>query len=510
MGQPFPGPFSFGHHPWLKAMHDSKADMNIGQKSAQMGYTETLLNWVFYHIDISQESCLYVLPSDDDAGIFAASRFDPAIETSKHLAALFTDVKNTRHKRAGGANLFIRGSRSKSKLKSIPVSRVAIDEKDEMVQNNIPLIFERQSGQIEKQTWQISTPTIQNYGINADFLISTQEQFYFKCPKCGKSICLRYPENVIIEGEHETDPNVSKSRYICNLCSAPIVDCNTSPTEKASLLALGQWVAETSNTSIRGFYINQLYSPTISPKEIAISYFKGLKNPAAEQEFWNSKLGLPHIVKGARIDQEDIEACIKNYQNETKSKSPIVTMGVDVGKWLHVEIDDWYSTDSVGDLNDASRPRIIYEGKVPEFENLDALMYKYGVSHCVIDANPERRKSFEFANRFPGLVNCCFYSDGSKTRNISFNDVFVTVDRTSWLDLSLGRFKNRAISIPVNTSLEYKNHLQNIVKKYEMDTDGNPTGRYINTGDDHFAHSRNYSEIALALVTTNVNKDITI
>ena len=483
-------------------MHDSKADMNIGRKSAQMGYTETLLNWVFYHMDINQESCLYVLPSDDDAGTFTASRFDPAIELSKHIGSLFTDVKNTRHKRAGSANLFIRGSRSKSKLKSIPVSRVAIDEKDEMVQENIPLIFERQSGQTEKQTWQISTPTFQGRGIDLDFDGSTKEQFFFKCPKCTKHIALNYPDNVIIEEDY------SKSRYVCNLCSATIVDSNTTPLEKAAFLASGQWVAETTNTDVRGFYINQLYSPTITPKEIALSYHNGLRDPAAEQEFFNSKLGLPHIVKGAKVDDEDIKACIGNYQNETKSKTPIVTMGVDVGKWLHVEISDWRISTDQGDLNDTCTPRVIFEGKVPEFEDLDGLMYKYGVGHCVIDANPERRKAFEFANRFPGLINCCFYADNTKTRNISHNDTYVTVDRTAWLDLSLGRFKNRTIAIPVNTSLEYKTHMQAIVKKYEKDADGNPVGRYINTGADHFAHSRNYNEIALALFSLNVNKDI--
>lgn len=508
MGRPFPGPFSFQHHPWLRAMHDSKADMNIGRKSAQMGYTETLLNWVFYHIDINQESALYVLPSDDDAGTFSASRFDPAIELSTHLSSMFTDVKNTRHKRAGSANLYIRGSRSKSKLKSIPVGIVAIDEKDEMVQENIPLIFERQSGQNDKQTWQISTPTFQGYGIEQDFSQSTKEQFFFKCPSCSKFIALNYPDNVVIEGESETDTNTSNTRYICNLCSATLVDKDTSQSAKEALLSSGQWVAETSSTDIRGFYINQLYSPTISPKEMAAAFFRGLRDPAAEQEFFNSKLGLPHVVKGAKVDDEDITACIGNYQNETKSKTAVVTMGVDVGKWLHVEITDWRAIDTQGDLNDSSVPRVIFEGKVAEFESLDGLMYKYGVGHCVVDANPERRKAFEFANRFPGMVNCCFYADNTKTRNISHNDTFVTVDRTAWLDLSLGRFKNHSISIPVNTSLEYKSHIKNVVKKYEKDADGNPTGRYINTGDDHFAHARNYNEIALALFSANVNKDI--
>ena len=76
MGKPYPGPWTFRHHPWLKEMHDSEAELNIGQKSAQMGYTETALNISFFHIDVKRTDCLYVLPAQTpDASDFSAARF---------------------------------------------------------------------------------------------------------------------------------------------------------------------------------------------------------------------------------------------------------------------------------------------------------------------------------------------------------------------------------------------------------------------------------------------------
>ena len=77
MGQPFPGPFSFKYHPWTREMHDSDAPVNVGQKSAQMGYTVTLLNRSLFTIDIKKNSVLYLLPTKTpDATDFSATRFD--------------------------------------------------------------------------------------------------------------------------------------------------------------------------------------------------------------------------------------------------------------------------------------------------------------------------------------------------------------------------------------------------------------------------------------------------
>src|SRR5687768_12698402 len=89
MGSPFPGPWSFRKHPWLREMHDSEARMNIGKKSAQMGYTEWALNRTFFNIHIRNLDVLYVLPtSHPDATDFTNARFNPAIENSPVLKDL--------------------------------------------------------------------------------------------------------------------------------------------------------------------------------------------------------------------------------------------------------------------------------------------------------------------------------------------------------------------------------------------------------------------------------------
>ena len=505
MGKPFPGRWKFTHHPWLKQMHDDVSEMIIGQKAAQMGYTEVALNKTFKAIDIDGESVLYVLPANTpDANDFSTARFDPALEMSDHLTNLFTDVKNIGHKRAGNANLYIRGSRSRSQLKSIPVATVIVDEKDEMVQENVAMIFERMSGQLEKQAFQISTPTIDNFGINSDFRISSQNYYYFKCPRCSRQTHLIFPECLVVTAEDIIDINLRKSHLICKDCKGLL-----DHSAKVEWLGLdnAKWIQTYTDRMISGYHINQLYSMTVAPWEIASLYLKASTNPSDEQEFYNSKLGLPHIVEGARVTDQEISDCTKSFKKTTvPPESALMTMGVDVGKWLHYEIDQWFfrSDDLSYDINLLAQPKLLNEGKVLHFEELDRLMQRFGIHFCVIDAQPEKRKALEFAQRHWGHVRLCYYGNNignSKQIHLHSEDEHtLTVDRTSWLDMSFSRFHAQTIRLPIDLSVEYKTHIKAPVRIYEKDMNGNPIGRYVTGNEpDHFAHSRNYAEIALPL-----------
>jgi len=509
MGKPFPGPWNFNHHPWLREMHDTNAVMNVGQKSAQMGFTETVLNMAFYRIDVMGESVLYVLPSKSDASDFSASRFDPALEASAHLKAMFSDVANVGHKRAGAANLFVRGSNSRSGLKSVPAGVIIFDEVEEMNQENIPLAYERASGQVDKLIWKISTPSIDDYGINKYFKLTTQEHFYFPCPSCGRQIELG-SENLVVTGESEDDPKLRDSHLICVLCKNQLANERKA---KSAYLSKGLWIPSHTGREDRGFYINQLYSTTISPYDLARSYVRSLTNAADEQEFFNSKMGLTHVVKGARVTDEDINLCIGDFVTMyTPPPGRIITMGVDVGKWLHYEINAWQLGQYIGsDANTMARCQVLKAGKLQHFEELDLLMNEYGITMCVIDANPERRKAFEFAQRFWGRVKLCLYGKAISGKTIVVgrdvdgqivSDELVTVDRTCWLDMSLGRFMRRTISLPKDIGIEYKEHIKAPVRIYKKDDEGNQTASYVNAKDDHHAHARNYSEIALPLAAT--------
>jgi len=512
MGIPFQGKWTFLHHPWVKDMHDCNAELMIGQKAAQMAYTETALNKCFFAIDMKGQSVLYVLPaSTPDAKDFSTSRFDPALENCKHLRQLFTDVKNIHHKRAGFANLFIRGSRSRSQMKSVPAGLIILDEVDEMVQQNISLVFERVSGQTQYQIVMISTPTVDNYGINYYFKQSSQDHYFFKCPHCSRLTELIFPDCLVITAKDINDPDIIKSHIICKECKH-ILDHE----DKIHFLSIknAKWVPSYTDRLSRGFYINQLYSMTVKPYVLAQAYFRAQHDAHDEQEFYNSKLGLTHTVEGAKITDANLNSCIGDYKMPNNNTSGLVTMGVDVGKYLHYEIASWSVNQRGSDLNAAARSRILKVGKVEHFEELDNLVRQFRVLYSVVDANPERRKAFEFASRFWGYARICFYGRGIVGKTIHMHDeseLSLTVDRTSWMDCSLGRFKAKTVQLPQDTPLEYKEHIKAPVRVYDKDQDGNPTGRYV-TGheDDHYAHAHTYAEIALPLaagLSANQNID---
>ena len=497
------GLWTFKHYPWLKDMHDSECEHNYGMKSAQMGYTECVLNLVFYNIDTRGMDCLYVLPAKTpDAKDFSAARFDPALELSPYLRNLFSDVQNVGHKRAGTSNLYIRGSKSRSGLKAIPTGFIVLDEVDEMAIENMPLALERSAGQFKKQAWLISTPTTMKSGISTYYSTSTQEHFFFRCPCCSRMTELLFPQCLEIIGERSGDPRLKESFYKCKECNGKL-----NHLDKLTWWEHSEWVKGRADSDKRGFHINQMYSPTIPPYNIAEAYFRSLRDPSAEQELYNSKLGLPHAVSGSQLTDADIAACMESgHKNgQLKEMGGLITMGIDVGKKFHYEIDQWFLGDRVGgDDHVNAECRLLEYGAVDHISEIDQKIEQWNVRTAVIDANPENRLSLAFCNRHYGRAKRCYYGNGVNGRTINYwkeDEHAITVDRTSWLDSALGRIRGKMIYLPYDTSQEWREHLKALIRVYRKDRDGNPIGRYDHEDNepDHYAHARNYSEIALSV-----------
>lgn len=490
-----PSPWSFKYYPWLKEMHDCEAELIVGQKSAQMGFTEWALNTSLYSIDIKRTDVLYILPAKSpDAKDFSASRFDGALELSPHLSNLFSDVKNIGHKRAGSTNFYLRGSKSRSGLMSIPVGKVIIDEVDECKQENLPLAMQRLSGQMLKSRLMLSTPTIPGMGINAWFETSTQNHFFFKCPGCSRWTELDFPESLEIVGESLIDPRIKESFYKCSLCNKALLN-----ETKCDWLSDNKWVPSNTQANAEGFYINQMYSPTITAPEFAESYFLSLTNPAEEQVFHNSKRGKAYSPKGASVTDEDLNNCIDNYRAGQTFPRGIITMGIDVGKYWHFHIDHWLLGEAIGeDINTTALCTLIHYGKTTELKDLDRFFALYKVDACVIDALPNTRESLQFANRFYGRVKICYYSEGPNGKEIREVDQHrIDVNRTAWMDLALGRYRNQMMRLPQDIDVEYRSQIKEPVRVMRKDKDGNYKARYLAAKDDHYAHARNYSEMAL-------------
>jgi hypothetical protein len=513
MGEPFPGNYGWGHHPWVREILDSSASFNYAMKGAQLGVTEVAINRALYVLDRQHRDVLYVLPTALNAGLFSKSRFQAALELSPYIKSMFTATDTVNLKQAGANSLYIRGSRGDSNLKSVPVSELILDEVDEMEQKQIWLALERLSGQRIKKVLGISTPTIPNYGIHKLYLTSTQEHFVFQCPHCNRWTELIWPDCIEIIGLTVGDPRCKESFLKCKECKHRL-----EHETKSEWLGAAKWksMAPNSDPEIRGFNINQMYSQTVTPAELVVAYHRGAGDECANKEFHNSKLGLPFIGDGAQITDAMIDACLAGHT--IQDDRPIVggkkfnTMGADQGKTGHVSILEWHLDGKPSrDINTVAIAKLVWFGKFGEEDwgYLDELMREWQILACVVDADPNINEARRFARRFHGYVWLTRYRGGRVAKEMAIDDVddgapIAYVDRTNWLSCCLGRFKTKPprIQLPRDLTLDYREHLMNLVRTYEKDEHGNPKAVYVSTGADHYAHSLCYAEIGLPLAAS--------
>jgi len=493
-------PWSFRMFPWTREMVKAENEECVGRKAAQMGYTEVALNRSFFTLIKLRRDVLYVLPAKTpDATDFSVARFDPAIASSPLLSEAFSKTNNVGLKKAGSNVLYVRGSRSRNQLKSVPVSFLVLDEVEEMEDDAISLAKARTWGQNEFQCWALSTPSIPGIGIDFLFEQSSQDLFVFPCPHCSRWTDLSYPDSLVIVGEHENDPRLIESHIICKHCKSKL-----NHVDKPDFLARGKWEPQFKDRTSRGFYINQLYScvNACQPHHIAKDVFKARRSPSDEQELYNSRMGLPHIVAGANVSISTVLECKQPYRMmDPKLLKGIVTIGIDVGTELHIVAKHWRldSNGQTNDINLSAIPAVILATTVKDFADLNTIMYKLKPVCTVIDHQPETRAALSFARLFPKeSVFLCHYITGGSVRELTVRDEEnITVDRTSWLDLTLSRYTAKTILLPEDLPVEFAQHVANLVRVNARNKQtGEDRAIYRRSGPDHYEHADVYSEIA--------------
>lgn len=468
-------PFSLERYPFLAQIYADTNQRIVLKKPAQMGLSEWAVNRALWALDEWGMDILYLLPADDEAYDFSNGRFGPAIEESEYLADLFTDVANVQHKRAGERNFYIRGSNSRSKLKSIPIDFLIVDEYDEMTQKNLPVARRRLDASPYKWEIDLSTPTVPEFGIDARYQDSDQHQWEVHCPACGRWQVPAWPENINLEADPAT--------YWCASCH--------HPTE-TFLAWLGRWTAQNPSSNLRGYHLTQMVSPTKTAAEMAEEARKADEDPAIEQEFYNQGLGEAHVAKGGALDDDLLLACRNPEYRDMPSTGRRCSMGVDVGKVLHVRIS----------ARDGERKRAMYIGTVPQFEDLDPLMARYDVGCAVIDEKPETRKSMEFCQKFPGRAFAARYDieDKAELAHWDPDKRIVRLNRTVAMDKVMTRVQTRSLILPAHaqTMPDYFAHMK--APKRVLATNkrtGEQVYRYVESSrPDHFAHAELYDEMA--------------
>jgi len=505
MPNPFPGLVNFNRFPWQREILNIDEGLVTVQKAAQIGYSIAGMIRALYVVSERKNDVLYVLPTQGLAGDFSKGRLDALTELSPHLKGIFkggdsVGLKTTLDR----TNLYIRGSVSSRGLVSVPVSSAIIDEYDRCADGTYDLVTERLSGQLTKYLFTLSTPTLPEFGINKQFQDGTMEKFFFPCPSCGKHIQLKFPDNVLICGDYLGDPETAKSKYICNECK------NVLPHEtKTEWLAPASFVPERTNVQgHRSFHVNQLYSMTVSPSEMVNAYQKSLLSDPAATEFTNQKLGETYIAEGARLTDAIIESCRDTTKilgtDRPEDSSRNIYMGIDVGTFLDCWIAEIKYDSNPGQFPyETSKMEVLQILRLPseDWDGVCNLMREWQVRYAVVDSHPDTVNARRFCRRFRGFAGMCQYRRGTTGKEIKVVEdergvPILTVDRTTFLDLALGRFHKGKVSIPTRFPSVAREHLKAPMRTYELDEMGLPRGVYKSIADDHQAHAAAYCEVA--------------
>lgn len=356
---PEPGRWRTARAPYLREILDACADPELERvvcmKSAQVGWTEALLNVIGYTIDQDPGPTLLLQPTGDAVKMFSKERLTPMLRDTPRLrgkvkASGRRDSENTlQTKIFPGGYLAMVGSNSAVGLRSRPIRRVLADEVDgygvsaksaSKEGDPLSLAIKRTQNFWNRKICEGSTPTVKGASrIEADFALTDQRHYHVPCPHCGYYQPLRW-------GQLRYDKaNLDDVWYVCGDISADgelVAGCGERITEdrKGWMLERGRWVPTHPGRRWAGFHVWAAYSPWASWSQLAREWQDAQGNPELLRVFVNTVLGESWEERQEQIAEASLVARREQYGSEVPAGVGVLTMGVDV-QGDRLELDVW-------------------------------------------------------------------------------------------------------------------------------------------------------------------------
>lgn len=515
-------PFSFKDHEMQIAICDDTNARKVMQKCSQVGLSELAARMVAGIAAMSKNKhIIYVLPTRTFATKFSASRFKPIIDESPMLLGM-TDknVKSAELKKIGTTFVYFGGtSGSVNGAISVPASYVIRDEydfSDQLVADRFESRLKHAASDEHHRKghiWTFSTPTLPEFGINREFLLSDQKHYNVTCQCCEHDFAPDYFENIKIPGYDgkmlDITPQDITNGYLdvkgaymeCPECKADIWEALCDPKRR-------HWVAKKPKSIVSGYQIFPWDVPKVNSIPSILMQIPAFGNPA---DFYNFAVGIPFVDRNNSflLDRIDDDTC--KWLDHGHGQGTFY-MGVDVGKTSHIVIGR-VKADGTEEINYMERYTISGNAD-PLYQRITQLRELFNVRVCVIDAAPDFTSALEAIKNNPlGKVYACEY-----TRNrlngldiISIPDVpklaedfVVKAFRTGSLQELMRSHNSGLIKYPRSIGCmqctteidELRNNLKNIKKLRITNGDGDIEERFVSTGADHYAHAINYCRIA--------------
>lgn len=469
----------------------------VFRKGSQLGITSyAILTTIDRLTWLYPRAAMYLFPTRDDVTDFSKARFDRIVQENPYFYGLIGNTDAANIKNINGKFLYLRGARTRSQLKGVPVDFLVLDERDEMDDDMVAMAEHRMDQSDFGHQLTLSTPTFPDFGVDLAYQQSDQRMWHLKCQSCGEWTCLEaeWPHSFV----RRADGRVYRA-------------CKKNPDHEVHPIH-GQWVAaypdigtsrdvEGKLNGLIGYYVSQLNtsSPTRTPEIILKEHETGFTasgERVVQKEFTNQTLGLGYADIEDKLTVQQVLACCGRDEMVGWHDGPCA-MGVDVKKGQYHYI--------IGTKISEDRYRVVRYGIATSEEEVEAWAKRCHVDPGVMDAKPEINASAAFCARNDNWF-ACFTSESQKHgADWDYRSHIVKVNRNTSLDKSHQTVVEGHVELPRQTDHLKRGLAQHFTRIARTIKEDDKTGRreavWIKLGgDDDWRYAWNFFVIAAELV----------
>ena len=479
-------PWEFNDRQWqLKIMDDPSKEI-VCRKPTQIGMSTVFITKMLHFADTHQCRAVVTLPRQDDVYDMVNSRLSEIISESPYILDKMTGVDNVRMKKFGKS--WIHFIEMSVPPRMMDVDWMVNDEVDLSNSEHLQQVISRMDASKFGYHHRISTPTIDDYGIDKLYKLSDQKQWIVTCGYCSHEQMLDWDKNVA----HKN----GETWYKCARCGNKL-----HPQD----IREGHWIAtENTHSSISGYQINQLMCTYIDPNKLWTQY-----KTMSQKNFYNFRLGLPFTPTSGGFSKDVIHKnCFsEGYEKEeTDDKHSVYVLGCDQGDILHV---------SVGKLVD-NYIEIVYLDEVPfslGFEEINRLITRYNVKYAIIDGLPNHHPAQKLVDTTRIKAAVAYFSGIDTIYRYKEDENKITINKTDAYDLLLDYVTSSRLQFyssleriddDVDKAITHICNMRRDIEEQETRIGGTRTFHvWKNIGPDHFADAVVYMLIAADLANNS-------
>lgn len=293
-------PFSLKGLPYMETIMNTDTDRLILMTGRQVAKSTTVSALAITELASRPFwKSLYVAPRDTQVSQFNNDKLGPMLNNSPVIKQYYIDSKCTMQtgvkELLNGSMMYLRSCyHTADGIRGISANAVYIDEVQDIILDNIPVIEECTARKNPKRMIFCGTPKTFDNCIQKLWEESTQHYWATKCDHCGK-----WNVPIIVE-------NLGPEGLICKFCGQRI------------RVGTGEYVASYPDRNFVGYHISQAMIAGVPATGIPWSrLYEKMNNPMySEAKFYNECLGFSYDNGAKLLVEADVRACCDNTLHE--------------------------------------------------------------------------------------------------------------------------------------------------------------------------------------------------